>query len=65
MRRLRGLGHGVGALAWAGAVLAPVPALLAAAASIGGPDGDARWALFPAVLTAFDPYRLGSRRGTA
>ncbi len=49
------MGHGVGALAWAVA-LAPLPALLAATALDRGPDGNARWALFPAVLTAFDPF---------
>ena len=55
MRMLRGLGRWAGAVLWAVAV-APALALVAAAWLDRGPDGSARLTLFPAALTALDPY---------
>jgi len=52
---IRGVGRGVGLLAWVVA-LAPMAALLPAALLDRGPGGEIRPTAFPLALTALDPY---------
>lgn len=63
MRRVRGLVRWAGAVLWAAALL-PAPALVAAAWLDRGPDGAGRPTVFPAALSALDPYVWDAARNS-
>jgi len=63
MGGFRGMGRWAGAVLWALA-LAPVPALVAAAVLDRGPGGEVRPTLFPAALTALDPFTWDCARNS-